>query len=86
MGIWMQGIKPSTLAGLLCALVTPFQVSRPEVVVALDPSDDLQLLVEELSQDAVHLASVQAQKGIMCPIEIDLKCGPLLGAPASCLL
>lgn len=77
----MQDIKPSTLAGLLCALVTPFQVSRPEVVVALDPSEDLQMLVEELSQDAVLLASVQAQRGIMCPIEIDLKYAlpPLVG-------
>jgi hypothetical protein len=49
-------------------------VSRPELSVALDPSDDLMQLAEELSQDAVLLASVQAQKGIMCPIEIDLKC------------
>lgn len=78
----MQGIKPSTLAGLLCALITPFQVSRPEVVVALDPSDDLQLLVEELAQDAVHLASIQAQKGIMCPIEIDLKCAFIFACAA----
>lgn len=80
----VQGIKPSTLAGLLCALVTPFQLSRPEIVVALDPSDDLQLLVEELSQDAVHLASVQAQRGIMCPIEIDLKCALSLLLPYAC--
>jgi superfamily II RNA helicase len=78
----LQGIKPSTFAGLLCALVTPFQVSRPEVVVTLEPSEDLQLLVEQLSQEAVQLASMQANRGIMCPIEIDLKCALLLSTLA----
>lgn len=72
--ILLQGIKPSTLAGLLCALVTPFQVSRPDCIVGIDPSEELQALVEDLSAGAVELASAQAQHGILCPIEIDLKC------------
>lgn len=80
----LQGIKPSTLAGLLCALVTPFQLSRPEVSVGVEPSEGLQLLVEDLSADAVELASAQAHHGILCPIEVDLKCGPMLRAVLLC--
>lgn len=69
----MQDVKPSTLAGLICALVTPFQVSKADALTRLEPSEDLKALVERSEPDATALALAQAKRNIAAPIMIDLR-------------
>jgi hypothetical protein len=68
-----QAAKPSTLAALVCALVMPFQISRPEISATHEPSPEALALVDSLSQAGMALARAQARLGIEAPIQVDLR-------------
>ena len=86
-----QECSPSTLAALICGLVTPFQISKPDVSVSKEPSPALLEVVDSLSGPGMKLARAQARAEITLPIQIDLRCalhatGCWYWMPAACAL
>jgi hypothetical protein len=75
----LQAAKPSTLAGLLCGLLSPEHMRRAGPVASQAPSSDLVTMIDHLSGMSMALARAQGMHRVAAPVVVDLRCGLSVG-------
>jgi hypothetical protein len=81
----MQAAKPSTLAGLLCGLLSPEHMRKAGPVASQAPSSDLVTMIDHLSEMSMALARAQGMHRVAAPVVVDLRCGSQLRCLCSIL-
>lgn len=69
----MQGLTPPQLAGVLGAILTSENISKPQIWVAYEPTAEVVNAVQMLEPERERLYKVQAQHGVQAPLAIDLR-------------
>jgi hypothetical protein len=85
--VHLQAAKPSTLAGLLCGLLSPEHVRKPGPVATQAPSQELVGMIDQISEMSMALARAQGMHRVAAPVVVDLRCSasPCLLLHASAL-
>ena len=69
----LQYLEPQKLAGVLGAILTGENISKPQVWVAYQPSKEVTAAVEALEPDRELLYKAQSKNGVLAPLSIDLR-------------
>ena len=69
----MQSLTPPQLAGVLGAILTSENISKPQVWVAYEPTAPVVDAVQALEPERERLYKVQVQHGVQAPLAIDLR-------------
>lgn len=69
----MQSLTPPQLAGVVCAMLTSENISKPQVWVAYEPSAAVIAAVTALEADREALYKAQVQHGVQAPLAVDLR-------------
>lgn len=69
----MQSLTPPQLAGVVCALLTSENVSKPQIWVAYEPSAAVIAAVTALESDREALYKAQVHHGIQANLAVDLR-------------
>lgn len=69
----MQSLTPPQLAGVLGAILTSENISKPQVWVAYEPTAQVVDAVQALEPERERLYKVQVQHGVQAPLAIDLR-------------
>ena len=74
----MQSFTPPQLAGVLGAILTSENISKPQVWVAYEPTQKVVDAVQALEPERERLYKVQVQHGVQAPLAIDLRLAGML--------
>lgn len=69
----VQSLTPPQLAGVLGAILTSENISKPQVWVAYEPTAEVVDAVQALEPERERLYKVQVQHGVQSPLAIDLR-------------
>ena len=69
----MQRLTPPQLAGVLGAILTSENISKPQVWVAYEPTAQVVDAVQALEPERERLYKVQVQHSVQAPLAIDLR-------------
>ena len=69
----MQSLTPPQLAGVLGAILTSENISKPQIWVAYEPSAEVVNAIQALEADREQLFKVQVQHGVQAPLVVDLR-------------
>lgn len=69
----LQSLTPPQLAGVLGAILTSENISKPQIWVAYEPSAQVVDAIQALEADREQLYKVQVQHGVQAPLAIDLR-------------
>lgn len=79
----MQSLTSPQLAGVLGAILTSENISKPQVWVAYEPTEQVVDAVQALEPERERVYKVQVQHGVQAPLAIDLRLAGVL--PCSCM-
>lgn len=69
----VQNLTPPQLAGVLGAIMTGENISKPQIWAAYEPTPEVINAVQALEGDREQLYKAQAQHGIQAPLSMDLR-------------
>ena len=69
----VQNLTPPQLAGVLGAIMTGENISKPQIWAAYEPTPEVISAVHALEGDREQLYKAQVQHGIQAPLSIDLR-------------
>ena len=69
----MQSLTPPQLAGVLGAILTSENISKPQIWVAYEPSAEVVTAIQALEANREQLHKAQVQHGVQAPLAIDLR-------------
>ena len=69
----LQSLTPPQLAGVLGAILTGENISKPQIWVAYEPTQEIIDAVQALEGAREQLYKAQVQYGIQAPLSIDLR-------------
>ena len=69
----LQNLTPPQLAGVLGAIMTGENISKPQVWAAYEPTPAVIAAVQALEGDREQLYKAQVQHGIQAPLSMDLR-------------
>ena len=69
----MQSLTPPQLAGVLGAILTSENISKPQMWVAYEPTAPVVNAIQALEADREQLYKVQVQHAVQAPLAIDLR-------------
>lgn len=69
----VQSLTPPQLAGVLGAILTSENISKPQIWVAYEPTAQVVNAIQALEADREQLYKVQVQHGVQAPLAIDLR-------------
>ncbi|KAL3144002.1 hypothetical protein ABBQ32_003810 [Trebouxia sp. C0010 RCD-2024] len=79
----VQSLTPPQLAGVLGAILTSENISKPQVWVAYEPTAQVVDAVQALEPERERLYKVQVQHGVQAPLAIDLRLAGVIEAWAA---
>lgn len=69
----LQSLTPPQLAGVLGAILTSENISKPQIWVAYEPSAEVVNAIQALEPNRELLYKAQVQHGVQAPLAIDLR-------------
>lgn len=69
----VQNLTPPQLAGVLGAIMTGENISKPQIYAAYGPTPEVSKAVQALEGDREQLYKAQVQHGIQAPLSIDMR-------------
>ncbi len=69
----VQNLTPPQLAGVLGAIMTGENISKPQIYAAYGPTPEVINAVQALEGDREQLYKAQVQHGIQAPLSIDMR-------------
>ncbi|KAL0037105.1 hypothetical protein WJX79_000589 [Trebouxia sp. C0005] len=79
----VQNLTPPQLAGVLGAIMTGENISKPQIWAAYEPTPEVINAVQALEGDREQLYKAQAQHGIQAPLSMDLRLAGIIEAWAA---
>ncbi|KAL0028996.1 hypothetical protein WJX77_010606 [Trebouxia sp. C0004] len=79
----VQNLTPPQLAGVLGAIMTGENISKPQIWAAYAPTPEVISAVQALEGDREQLYKAQVQHGIQAPLSIDLRLAGIIEAWAA---